>query len=92
MSKETVLDIAAEFREMNDASVGGIIAVNARVIAERLEAAAKLYAEEMDKASEFITDYLQEIPLCKEPHNWLIRNGYEDKSYQGVSFGQEIVN
>ena len=72
MSKETVLDIAAEFRE--------------------LEAAAKLYAEEMDKASEFITDYLQEIPLCKEPHNWLIRNGYEDKSYQGVSFGQEIVN
>lgn len=39
--KETALDIAAEFREMNDASVDGIIAVNAKVIADRLEAAAK---------------------------------------------------
>lgn len=43
--QETVLDIAAEFRQMNDASVGGIIAVNANVIADRLESAAKRDAE-----------------------------------------------
>ena len=46
--KETVLDIAAEFREMINASVDGIIAVNAKVIAERLESAAKRDAEEID--------------------------------------------
>ena len=43
--KETTFDISAEFREMINASVDGIIAVNAKVIAERLEAAAKHDAE-----------------------------------------------
>ena len=43
--KETTFDIAAEFREISNSSVDGIIAVNAKVIAERLEAAARHDAE-----------------------------------------------
>ena len=46
---ETVLEIAAEFRKMNDASVGGIIAVKADVIADRLEAAAKQGAVKIER-------------------------------------------
>ena len=90
--KETVLEIAAEFRKMNDSSVGGIIAVKASVIADRLEAAAKHEKAEMDDAARFINEFLDANPLWKEAHNWLIRNGYEDKSYQGDFWGQEIVS
>lgn len=27
---------------------------------------------------------------CYKPHNWLIRNGYKDESYQESVYGQEI--
>ena len=45
---------------------------------------------EMDEAAEHIRDYLQEIPTYPKAHNWLIRNGYQDTSYQADVFGQEI--
>ncbi len=63
----------------------------------KMEAINRVTAEnynlknEMDKAAEFINYYLQEIPLSREAHNWLIRNGYKDESYQSDIFGQEIV-
>ena len=46
--------------------------------------------KEMDEAAEYINDYLQEIPMSYRPHNWLIRNGYKDESYQESVYGQEI--
>ena len=57
-------------------------------LASRLKAA---YKREMDEAAEHINNYLQEISANPEPHNWLIRNGYKDESYQECLFGQEIV-
>ena len=48
------------------------------------------YKREMDEAAEHINDYLQEIPTMARPHNWLIRNGYKDTSYQASVYGQEI--
>lgn len=45
---------------------------------------------EMDEAAEHIRDYLQEIPTYPKAHNWLIRNGYQDTSYQADIYGQEI--
>lgn len=45
---------------------------------------------EMQEAAELITCYLQEIPLNPKAHNWLIRNGYKDESYQADIYGQEI--
>lgn len=45
---------------------------------------------EMDEAAEHIQDYLQEIPTYPKAHNWLIRNGYQDTSYQADIYGQEI--
>ena len=54
--------------------------------ADRIEAAVK---REMDEAAEFINDYLQEIPVCRPPHDWLVRNGYTDTSYQNAVFAEE---
>ena len=45
---------------------------------------------EMQEAAELINCYLQEIPLNPKAHNWLIRNGYKDESYQADVYGQEI--
>ena len=45
---------------------------------------------EMQEAAELINCYLQEIPLNPKAHNWLIRNGYKDESYQADIYGQEI--
>jgi hypothetical protein len=59
-----------------------------RNLAARIMAA---YKREMDEAAEHINCYLQEISANPEPHNWLIRNGYKDESYQECLFGQEIV-
>ena len=47
--------------------------------------------KEMDEAAEHINLYLQEIPTNPQAHNWLIRNGYKDESYQSDIYGQEIV-
>ena len=64
--------------------------------ADKMEVINRLTAEnarmkqEMNEAAAFINLYLQEIPLHYEPHNWLIRNGYKDESYQSSTFGQEI--
>ena len=63
---------------------------------EKMEVINRLTAEnarlkiEMDEAAEHINDYLQEIPLFPKAHNWLIRNGYKDESYQSDIYGQEI--
>ena len=46
--------------------------------------------KEMDEAAEYINDYLQEISAYYKAHNWLIRNGYKDESYQESVYGQEI--
>lgn len=54
--------------------------------ADRIEAAVK---REMNEAAEFINDYLQEIPVCRKPHDWLVRNGYTDTSYQNAVFAEE---
>lgn len=45
---------------------------------------------EMQEAAELINCYLQEIPLNPKAHNWLIRNGYKDESYQADIYAQEI--
>ena len=42
--------------------------------------------KEMDEAAEHINSYLNEIPINRVPHDWLIRNGYKDESYQSSSF------
>lgn len=63
--------------------------VTVACLADRLEAAHK---REMDGAAEHVLDCLQRTPLDPKAHNWLIRNGYKDISYQADVFGQEIVN
>lgn len=86
---ETIADIIAEmrradvvpFEKLND---------NYSWLANRIEAAAARMKREMDEAAEYINLYLGEIPLKPEPHNWLIRNGYKNESYQESFFGQEI--
>ena len=55
-------------------------------LVDRVERASK---REMDEAAEFINDYLQEIPLFRPPHDWLVRNGYTDTSYQNGVFAEE---
>ena len=57
---------------------------------ERIVAENARLKKEMDEAAEYINGYLQEIPTCYKPHNWLIRNGYKDESYQESIYGQEI--
>lgn len=57
-------------------------------LADRLEAAHKL---ELDEAATFINKYLEDSALDPKAHNWLIRNGYQDASYQADIFGQVIV-
>ena len=57
-----------------------------REYADRVERASK---REMDEAAEFINDYLQEIPVSRKPHDWLVRNGYTDTSYQNAVFAEE---
>jgi len=44
------------------------------------------YQRELAEAAEHINDYLQEIPLYRPAHDWLIRNGFEDTSYQNDFF------
>ena len=46
---------------------------------------------EMDEAAKYIISYLDDTPLDEKPHNWLVRNGYEDTSYQGDCFGQRLM-
>lgn len=66
-----------------------------KAYANRLDAACKrleaAHKREMDEAADHIQDYLQEIPMYSKAHNWLIRNGYRDTSYQSSIFGQKIV-
>lgn len=57
---------------------------------ERLVAENARLKKEMDEAAGYINEFLDEMPLRYEPHNWLIRNGYKDESYQSGTFGQEI--
>ena len=47
---------------------------------------------ELDEAAKHINAYLNEIPINPAPHNWLIRNGYRDESYQAGTYGQEVVH
>lgn len=47
--------------------------------------------KEMDEAAEHINFFLQDMPLNPRAHNWLIRNGYKDLSYQESVYGQEIA-
>ena len=44
------------------------------------------YQRELAEAAGYINDYLQEIPLYRPAHDWLIRNGFEDTSYQNDIF------
>lgn len=44
------------------------------------------YQRELAEAAEYINDYLQEIPLYRPAHDWLIRNGFQDTSYQNDIF------
>lgn len=62
--------------------------VTTEELADRLEAAHKL---ELGEAATFINKYLEDSALDPKAHNWLIRNGYQDTSYQADIFGQEIV-
>ena len=66
-----------------------------KAYANRLEAACKrlevAHKREMDEAATFINKYLEDAALDPKAHNWLIRNGYQDASYQADTFGQEIV-
>ena len=48
------------------------------------------YKAELDEAAQHINAYLGEVPLNPSAHNWLIRNGYRDESYQAEIYGQEI--
>lgn len=89
---ETDENLAAILAEMRKAVVPMICgrpkieAVSIRDVlqwADRIEAAVK---REMDEAAEFINDYLNEIPVYHPPHDWLIRNGYKDTSYQNDIF------
>ena len=47
---------------------------------------------ELDEAAKHINAYLGEVPLNPSAHNWLIRNGYRDESYQAEIYGQEVVD
>jgi hypothetical protein len=58
---------------------------------ERIVAENARLKKEMDEAAEYINGYLQEIPTYPKAHNWLVRNGYQDESYQSTVYGQEIV-
>ena len=86
---EKLADILAEMRKAVVPMICGrpkIEAVTIRDVlrwADRIEAAVK---REMDEAAEFIDDYLREIPVYRPPHDWLIRNGYKDTSYQNDIF------
>jgi hypothetical protein len=86
---ETYSAILAEMRKAVVPMICGrpkIEAVTIRDVlrwADRIEAAVK---REMDEAAEFIDDYLREIPVYRPPHDWLIRNGYKDTSYQNDIF------
>lgn len=66
-----------------------------KAYANRLEAACKRleasHEREMDEAATFINKYLEDSALDPKAHNWLIRNGYQDASYQADIFGQEIL-
>ncbi len=44
------------------------------------------YQRELAEAAGYINDYLQEIPLYRPAHDWLIRNGFQDTSYQNDIF------
>ena len=66
-----------------------------KAYANRLEAACKrleaAHKRELDEADLHITDFLNDCSVNRKAHNWLIRNGYKDESYQADVFGQEIV-
>ncbi len=90
---ESIDAILAEMRDFaKPLRVGGDLCSNVAlpatisVWADRIKAAVK---REMDEAAEFINDYLQEIPVYRPPHDWLVRNGYEDTSYQNGVFEME---
>lgn len=57
---------------------------------ERLVAENTRLKKEMDEAARFVNDFLQETSTNYKAHNWLIRNGYKDESYQESIYGQEI--
>lgn len=57
---------------------------------EDLRCQTSILRSEMKEAADLINCYLQEIPLNSKAHNWLIRNGYKDESYQADVYGQEI--
>lgn len=57
---------------------------------ERLVAENDRMKKEMDEAAGYINEFLDEMPFRYDAHNWLIRNGYKDESYQAGTFGQEI--
>jgi hypothetical protein len=92
MNNEEIHKILAEIRtvarsqELFDGEeVGDALIRGSKILewADRIEAAVK---REMDEAAEFIDDYLREIPVYRPPHDWLIRNGYKDTSYQNDIF------
>lgn len=66
-----------------------------KAYADRLEAACKrleaALKREIYEAVPFVNKYLEDAALNPKAHNWLIRNGYQDASYQADIFGQEIV-
>lgn len=62
--------------------------LNARAALDRMKS---MYKKEMDEAAEHINNYLEEIPTNPRVHNWLMRNGYKDESYQADVFGQGKV-
>ena len=49
----------------------------ATIAAERKEKAA---------AAELINTMLDDLPLMPEAHDWLIRNGFKDESYQAATW------
>lgn len=63
------------------------LAAQDAILKQRIE----LCMGEMDTAARLINIYLDHIPLSPHGHNWLIRNGYTDKSYQGHIYGQELT-
>ena len=46
---------------------------------------------ELDAAAKLITSMMDDLPLDPRAHNWLIRNGYKDESYQAGTYGQELA-
>ena len=61
-----------------------------KLLEGEVENALEQAHKEIEEAAEHINDFLQEIPLNPSPHNWLIRNGFKDESYQADIYGQEI--